>query len=556
MSFLRSLPLLFLALLSACQTQQRFDLLIVNARIVDGTGNPWYVGDVGIRGERIAAVGRLAGTPAVRVVDAAGRYVTPGFIDMLGQSEYSLLVDNRAMSKISQGITTEITGEGTSVAPQNDRTRLAMEPFIRKYGVTVDWNDLEGYFRRLEQKKHTVNIGTFVGATQVREAVVGFDDRPPSTAELDQMKSLVAKAMEQGAFGLSTALVYAPAVYAGTPELIELAKVAGQYGGIYITHIRDERDREIEALYEASDVARGGRLPVEVWHLKVAGKQNWGRMSDVTRLITRFRSDGLDISANIYPYTASATSLTAAIPTWAQEGGRDRMLQRLRDPRVRSRIRTELESTKRGPENFYRGTGAEGILLSSVDNPTLKPYEGATLSAVAAAWKRHPIEALLDVILADSGRTDAIYFSMEEQDIRMAMAQPWVSFCTDHEGVATDGPLATGKPHPRAYGSFPRILGKYVRDEKVLTIEDAVRKMTSLPAQRTGLADRGFLRPGFYADLVLFDLATVRDRATYAQPHQYSEGIDLVVINGQAVWETGRFTGNLPGRILRGPASR
>jgi N-acyl-D-amino-acid deacylase len=549
------LPLLLLTF-SSCETHERFDLLILNARIVDGTGNPWFTGDVGVRGERIAAMGHLSGIAAVRVVDAAGRYLAPGFIDMLGQSEYALLIDNRAMSKISQGITTEITGEGSSVAPQNERTRADAETFTRKYGLSVDWTDLDGYFSRLELKRHTVNIGTFVGATQVREVVIGFDNRPPSPPELDRMKSLVGQAMQQGALGLSTALVYAPAVYAGTPELIELAKVAGEHGGIYISHIRDERDQEIQALYEASDIGRGGRVPVEIWHLKVAGKQNWGKMTEVTRLLGALRADGIDISANIYPYTASATSLSASVPTWVLDGGREKMLERLRDARVRARIRKELESTAKGPENFYRGTGAEGIMLSSVENPALKPYEGAMLSAVAAAWKKHPIEALLDIIAADSGRTGAIYFSMAERDIRMAMAQPWVSFCTDHEGVATDGPLATGRPHPRAFGSFPRILGRYVRDEKVLTLEDAVRKMTSLPAQRTGLIDRGLLRPGSYADLVLFDLPHVHDAATYDNPFQYSEGIDLVVVNGQAVWEAGQFTGNTPGMILRGPVSR
>jgi N-acyl-D-amino-acid deacylase len=543
-------------LLPSCQPQQRYDLLILNARIIDGTGNPWFVGDVGIRGERIAAIGHLVGSPAVRTLDAAGRYVSPGFIDMMGQSEYALLADNRALSKISQGITTEITGEGESVAPQSERTRAELNAGLARYGIAVDWTDLDGYFHRLEKTRHAVNLGTFVGATQVREAVIGFENRPPTPAELEQMKREVGHAMDRGALGLSSALVYAPAVYATTPELIELATVAAERGGIYATHIRNEGDHCLEALYEASDIARAAKIPVEVWHLKSAGRQNWGKMSEITRLISRFRAEGLDLTADIYPYTASATSLAAALPVWVLDGGREAMLKRLGDPAVRQKIKAELEGRATAYENMYRGAGPEGILLNVLAAPALKMYEGSMLSTVATAMKKHPVDALMDVVIADSGRTGAIYFSMNEADVRMAMSQPWVSFNTDYEAAAVDGPLHVGKPHPRAYGSFARVLAKYVRDDRVLGLEEAIRKMTSLPAQRVGIGDRGILRVGMCADLVLFDLANVKDRATFEQPHQYSEGMDLVIVNGQPVWENGGFTGNLPGKIVRGPGYR
>ena len=543
----------FLAL-GGCQRQDQFDLLITNAKIIDGSGNPWFAGDVGIRGDRIQAVGRLTpGATARRTIDANGAVLAPGFIDMLGQSELVLLADPRAMSKISQGVTTEITGEGESIAPQNDRTRNELRPESEKYGITADWNDLDGYFQRLEKKGAAINIATFVGATQVREYVVGFDNRPPTPDELQQMKQLVRQSMEQGALGLSSALVYAPAVYAGTHELIELARTAAEMGGIYITHIRNERDREIEALYEATDIAREAKIPVEIWHLKVAGKQNWGKMTEVVNLINRFRSEGIDITADMYPYTASAAGLAASIPAWAHDGGTAKLLERLKDPAARAKIRADMLSDKTEQENFYSGTGPEGIMISSVRKPELKPFEGAFLSTIAKEWKKDPTDALMDILLADSARTGSIYFSMSEPDIRIAMAQPWVSFNTDFNAVAADGLLHSGKPHPRAYGTFPRVLSRYVRQQNLLTMEDAIRKMTSLPAQRVGLSHRGLIKPGFFADLVLINPASVQDKATFENPHQYSEGIDLVVVNGEPVWEHGSFTGKLPGRVLRGP---
>ncbi|MGB2868710.1 MAG: D-aminoacylase [Bacteroidota bacterium] len=550
--------LLFSAIfLFSCQPADNdFDVLIVGGRIIDGTGNPWFLADVGIHGDRITAIGNLKGKRSKKTIDAAGKIVSPGFIDMLGQSELSLLVDNRAMSKISQGVTTEVTGEGESVAPLNDRTLKELRPFVEKYKVNIDWKNLEGYFRRLEEHKSAINLATFVGATQVREYVIGFDDRSPTPEELDQMKRLVRDAMEQGALGVSTSLVYAPAIYAKTQELIELCKVAAEYGGIYCTHIRDERDNVTQSLYEAADIAREAKLPVEVWHLKVAGKQNWEKMGDIARLIDLQRKEGIDMTADIYPYTASATSLSATIPAWVHDGGSAKLLERLKDPTIRKKIREELEGNTKGQENFYRGTGPDGIMIGTVMNPELKQYEGKRLNEIAAAWKKHPLETLFDFLLADSARSGAIYFSMYEQDVRMAMAQPWVSFNTDYGEAALDGPLSEGKPHPRTFGTFARVLGKYVREEKILTLEEAIRKMTSLPAQRVGLKGRGLLKEGFFGDVVIFDPNTVSDKATFEKPHQYSVGIHAVLVNGQPVWENGAFAGNLPGMVLRGPGWR
>lgn len=541
----------------ACQPAgDSYDILILNGRVIDGTGNPWFKADVGIRGEKVAAVGMLRGATARRTIDAEGKVVSPGFIDMLGQSELMLFVDNRAMSKISQGITTEITGEGESVAPLNERTLAELKPFVDKYGVKVDWKDFDGYFRRLEQHKTAVNLATFVGATQVREYVMGFENREPTPQELEQMKELVRQAMQQGALGLSTSLVYAPAVYAKTAELIELAKVAAEYGGIYASHIRDEGDKEMQAILEAGDIGREAKIPVQIWHLKVSGKRNWGKMPDVIKQINILRKGGVDMTADLYPYVAGATGLSATMPGWALEGGSAKLLERLKDPMTRGNIRAQLESDKFDRQNFYRDSGPEGILISNIYSSNLKQYEGKRLSEIANEQKKHPIDALFDLLVADSARTGAIFFMMNEEDVKIALAQPWTSFNTDYNGVATDGPLSTGKPHPRTYGAFPRILGKYVREENLMPLEEAVRKMTSLAANRVGLKERGILKPGFYADVVIFDPARVIDKATFENPHQYSEGIELVVVNGQPVWDNGTFTGNLPGKVLRGPGYR
>jgi dihydroorotase/N-acyl-D-amino-acid deacylase len=542
--------LIVLVLGLSCQPlpEGPYDILIHNGKIVDGTGNPWYEGDIAIYGEKILAIGKLDAKIAKRVIDVGGKVVAPGFIDMLGQSEHSILMDNRAMSKISQGITTEINGEGESAAPVNEKIIREMKSYLEKHKLTVDWKNFEGYFARVERHKSAINLASYIGATQVRAYVIGYDNREPTPEELDKMKLLVREAMQQGALGLSSSLEYTPAMYAKTQELIELAKVAAEFGGIYVTHLRDEEDRIVEAILEAADIARAARIPVEIWHLKVAEKPNWGKMPQIVQLIQQHRNQGIDMTADQYPYIAFSNSLSSPIPGWAHEGGTEKLLQRLKDPDVRKRIRKELAATNRN-----KGVDFNGIMISSVTNPDLKQWEGKRLTEVAAAWKKDPYNTMFDFILADSARTSRVAFAMTEEDLKMGMAQHWVSFCTDANARATDGPLYEGRPHPRAYGSFPRILAKYVREDKLLSLEDAIRKMTSLPAQRVGLRERGILKPGFYADVVVFDPATVIDNATFENPHQYSEGVSLVLVNGKPVWEDGKFTGNLPGKVLRGP---
>ena len=548
-------PVTFLLCLLAivalsCQTSPEgpYDIIIQNARIIDGTGNPWYQSDIGIYRDKITAIGKLDPRLAKRVIDAAGKVVAPGFIDMLGQSETAILVDNRAMSKISQGVTTEINGEGESAAPVNEKILKELKPSLDKYNLTVDWTDFNGYFARVEKNKTAINLASYVGAAQVREYVIGFENREPTAAEMDQMRQLVREAMRQGAVGVSTALEYTPAMYAKTPELIELAKAAAEFGGIYASHIRNEQEKIVEAVLEAADIGRAAKIPVEIWHLKTAEKPNWGKMSEIVRMIQQHRNQGLDMTADVYPYIAFGNSLSAPLPGWVQEGGTDKLLERLKDPIVRKQVRKELEATEKA-----RGMDFQLMMISYVSNPALKQWEGKRLTEIASAWKKDPIETLFDFVLADSARTSRVVWAMTEEDLRMAMGQPWVSFCDDASARALDGPLFEGRPHPRAYGSFPRILAMYVRESKILTLEDAIRKMTSLAAQRVGIKDRGILKQGFYADLVMFDPETITDKATFENPHQYSEGMSLVVVNGKPVWENGKFTGNLPGRVLRGP---
>ena len=540
--------------LARAGAEEPYDLLIVGGRLVDGSGNPWTREDLAVRGDRIVARGRLAGAPARRVIDATGLIVAPGFIDMLGQSEFNLLVDSSAESKIRQGITTEITGEGGSPAPQNSKTLEDLDPFVARFHLEIDWQDFDGYFARLERQGTAINLGSYVGATQVRQMVLGSENRAPSATELAEMQRLVKEAMEQGALGLSSSLVYAPANYARTDELVALARVAAAHGGIYSTHMRGEGRGIFAALDEAFTIAREARIPVEIFHLKLAGKEMWGRMGEVVSRIEAARAAGLDVAADQYPYVAGATSLSASVPPWAHAGGREDLLNRLRDPVTRTRLRREISRPGEGWENFYwMSGGAEGVLISSVNHPELKSYEGKRLSEVARERGEDPLEALFDLLLADQAQTGAIYFLMSENDVQLALEQPWVSIGTDYPAVRTEGPLSTWRPHPRAYGTFPRILGRYVRDQKLLRLEEAVRKMTSLAAQRVGLRDRGLLLPGFYADIVVFDPEAMRDPATFEAPAQYSTGVHYVIVNGQLVLDAGQLTAARPGRVLRGP---
>jgi dihydroorotase/N-acyl-D-amino-acid deacylase len=532
----------------------QFDLLIKNGRIIDGSGRPGYLADLAIKGDRIVRIGKLKNADATRVIDAAGMVVAPGFIDMLGQSESYLLIDPRAMSKVMMGVTTEVTGEGDSIAPVNERLIKEQEDFNRRYNLNVDWRTLGEYFQRLEKQGSGVNLATFVGATQVRAYVIGFDNRPPTPTELERMKELVAEAMKQGALGLSTSLQYVPARFAKTDEIVELAKVAHQYGGIYATHQRSEANALDESLAEVFEIARRAQIPVEIWHLKAAYKKNWGRMPEVLAKIGRARAQGLDVTADIYPYIAASTSLSACLPPWVLEGGTEKMLSRLRDTRIRQQLKKEITTDSKDWENIYLGSGgAEGVLIGSVVNPDLEGLQGKRVSEIAEEQKKEPLDALMDLILADHGQTGAIYFMMSEADLRAAMRAPFVSFCTDSGARAVDGPLSRAKSHPRGWGSYPRILGRYVREEHRLTLEQAIHKMTGMPAKRVGLSERGLLRDGFYADVTIFDPKRVLDRATFAAPNQYPDGINYVIVNGEISVDDGKRTSALAGRPLRGP---
>jgi dihydroorotase/N-acyl-D-amino-acid deacylase len=538
---------------AAPQTGAAYDVLLKGGWVVDGSGNPRWRGDVAIRGDRIGAMGRLSSLAARETLDVSGLVVAPGFIDMLGQSETYALIDNRVLSKITQGITTEVTGEGGSVAPLTEPLAALDSEFMKRYHLAEDWRDLDGYFAHLARTGSTINIATFVGATQVRMAVIGFDNRAPTGPEQSQMDALVDTMMEQGALGLSTAIEYAPAFYARTEEIIALAKAARRHGGVYATHMRNEGGQIDAALDETFRIAREADIPAEIWHLKISGKRNWGRMPHVLARIDSARAAGLDITADQYPYIAGATSLDASIPAWAHSGGNDSLMWRLRDPVTRARLRAELLSPPQTSDRFYRATeGPSGVIVFPFED-SLRYLQGKRLSEIAAARRRDPIETMFDLVIADHARTGAIYFIMSETDVQAALQSPLVAVDCDASGVAPDGPFGKDGTHPRAYGSFARILGHYVRELHLMPLEFAVRKMTSLAAQRVGLTDRGLLRPGMFADITVFDPATVGDRATFDQPHQPSVGIEYVFVNGQAVLKHGQLTVARPGRGLRGP---
>jgi len=539
---------------SAGTTNADYDFIIRNGRIIDGSGNAWISGDVAIQGERIAAIGHLDGATAKRTIDATGMVVSPGFIDMLGQSEMALLIDNRSLSKLSQGITTEITGEGASIAPQTEKTLASLAPQLSQYHLTVDWTDLDGYFSRLEKSGTPLNIGTYVGAAQIREAVIGDENRAPSPEELQKMKNLVAQTMQQGAFGISTALIYPPGHYAKTDELVELAKVAGEYGGIYATHMRSEGHSEVAAIDEALHIGREAHLPVEIFHLKVVGKNRWGSMPKIIAKLQAARDSGQDVSADMYPYGAGGTALASSLPPWIADGGQKKLLERLHDPATRSRVKQELSTEHADWENLFLDSGrGSGVLVSGIQKPELKKYDGKTVAQIAAEEKKDPVDALMDLIIADEGQTGAIYFIAGENDLQYGLKQPWTSIGLDANEVSLDGLLFEPHNHPRAYGSMPRFLGHYVRDLHLLPLEQGIRKITSLPAQRGHLRDRGLLKEGFFADITLFDPAAIQDRATYENSTQLSEGMKYVFVNGQLEFENGKLTGIAAGKALRGP---
>ncbi len=530
-----------------------YDVIIEHGRVIDGTGAPWYAADVGIRAGRIAAIGHLDQARAKQRIDAAGRVVAPGFIDMLGQSELTLLVNPHVPSKIFQGITTEITGEGNSVAPVNEAIAKQDAARFEHYQIKQDWADFTGYFARLERAGLGINMASYVGATTVREMVVGYEDRAATPSELKRMQGLVADAMRQGAVGVSSALEYAPAPYASTEELIALARAAADFGGIYATHMRSEQEAIMASLEETIRIGREAHISVEIWHLKAGGVNNFGLMPEIVARIERARAAGIDIAADTYAYPAWENEMSAFIPPWAHDGGDAKLVERLKDPAIRARLKKELATVSTDWDNEWQSVaGPEAIQISTVLNPKLLGIQGHTLADIAKARGKDPMDTLFDILIEDEAHTYVAVFAMSEPDIALAAVQPWVSFCNDSEGTAPDGLLGKEFPHPRAYGTFPRVLRKYVREERRMRLEEAIRKFTSLPASRMRLDDRGVLKAGMWADVVVFDPETITDRSTFSAPNQLSVGMQWVLVNGVPVVADGMATNALPGRVLRG----
>lgn len=533
--------------------EPQYDLLIVNGHLVDGSGSPWFEGSVAVKDGKIADVGRLVNASARQVIDASGLIVAPGFIDLHSHSDFTLLVDGNAQSKIRQGVTTEILGESESAGPVLGPAVPEFDKGLRRYGLERDWTTLGEYFARAERQGISVNIASYVGSGQVRMAVLGNVNRPPTAGELEKMQGLVEQAMRQGALGLSSGLIYPPNAFAQTEELIELAKVAAKFGGIYASHIRGEGAHGIQAIEEAIQIAEKAQLPAHLFHFKMDGRANWGHMAEQVKHIQAARDRGVDITADQYPYIAAMTGLEMCLPLKYLQGTSDDVVARLKDPKVRAEIRKAIATGLPGWEdNEVKSVGGwHGVMVASLQKPENKKYEGKRMDEVGKMMGKDPFDALCDLLIAEGGSAEAIYFSMSDQDVRLAMRQPWVGVGSDGVAVNPDMTFA-GKPHPRFYGSFPRVLGYYVREQQVLTLPDAIRKMTSLSAQITGLADRGLLRPGLAADITLFDPKTVSDKATFENPLQYAVGIPYVIVNGVVVLNQGQHTGAKPGRVLHG----
>jgi dihydroorotase/N-acyl-D-amino-acid deacylase len=533
--------------------EPRFDLLIVHGHIVDGSGSPWFEGSVAVKDGRIADMGRLVNASARRVIDASGLVVAPGFIDLHSHSDFTLLVDGNAQSKIRQGVTTEILGESESAGPVLGAAVQEFDKSLERFGLKRDWTTLGEYFARVERQGISVNIASYVGSGQVRMAIMGDNNRAPSPEELEKMKDLVDGAMHEGAIGLSSGLIYVPNMFAKTDELIALAKVAARYGGIYTSHIRGEGIHWKRSVDEAIEIGAKGGLPVHILHFKIDCRANWGEMADQIKEVQAARDRGVDVTANQYPYIASMTGLQQCIPPQYLTGTSEQRVARLKDPKVRAEIRRAIETGLAGWEaNQVKSVGGwHGVLVAVLQKPENKQYEGKRLDEVARMMGKDPLDALCDLLISEGGSAGAIYFSMSEADVTLAMKQPWVGIGSD--GVAVTPDMAfMGKAHPRWYGTFPRVLGVYVREKKVLTLPDAIRKMTSLSAQITGLTDRGLLRAGMAADITIFDPKTVRDQATFESPLQYPGGIPYVIVNGVVVLDQGQHTGAKPGRVLYG----
>jgi N-acyl-D-aspartate/D-glutamate deacylase len=536
---------------------ERFDVLIRGGTVYDGTGAPGRGADVGIRGDTVAAVGDLSSARARALVDARGLAVAPGFINMLSWSTESLIVDGRSQGEIRQGVTTEIFGEGSSMGPLTDEMKRRMKEEQADFKYDVRWTTLSEYLAYLEKKGVAPNVASFIGAATVREYVIGLDDRPPTPAEMERMRRLVQQEMEAGALGIGSSLIYAPGTYAKTEELVELGKVAARYQGKYISHLRSEGDRFLEAIDEIVRISREAGLPAEIYHLKAAGEANWPKMDQAIARVEKARGEGLKITADMYTYTAGATGFDACIPPWARDGGYDALFRRIQDAEMRPRILADMRRPAEGWENLCRAAGSpERLLLVEFKTDALKPLTGKTLAEVVKMRGTDPENTILDLVLADRTRVGVVFFLMSEDNVRKQVRLPWVSFGSDAASMAPEDPFTRSSAHPRSYGNFARLLGRYVRDEKLVSLGEAIRRLAALPATNLGLDRRGRLAPGMFADVVVFDPATIADRATFEQPHQYAVGMRHVFVNGVQVLKDGEHTGATPGRALKGPGAR
>ena len=547
------LALSFTAIARGQSRAESFDVIIKNGTVYDGSGRPPRRADVGIKGDRIAAVGNLSRATATTVVDAKGLAVAPGFINMLSHSEASLIRDPRSLSEIKQGVTTQIFGE-FSMGPLNDQMKQRMRETRGEGTLGIEWTTLAEYLTYLEKRGIPQNVASFIGAATIREHVIGLEDKQPTPAQLEQMRELVRREMEAGALGITTALIYPPAFFAKTEEIIEMCKVAARYKGKYTTHMRSEGNQLIEAVQETIRISREAGLPAEIYHLKASGAANWPKMDQVIRMVENARRSGLKITADMYTYPAGGTGLDASMPPWVWDGGREAGYKRLQDPETRRKIAEAIRTPSDEWENLYMLAGSpDRLLLASFRSENLKPLAGKTLGEVAKMRGKDPVETIMDLVLEDRSRIGTIYFLMSEDNLKKQIRLPWVSFGSDAASVAPEGDVLRSAAHPRTYGNFARLLGKYVRDEKVISLSEAVRRLTSLPATNLGLADRGFLRPGMFADVVIFDPQTIADRATFENPHQLSVGVQHVFVNGTAVLKDGESTGAKPGKALWGP---
>jgi N-acyl-D-amino-acid deacylase len=550
--------LLWLLLASACASttaQQPYDIVITGGSVLNGEGTPAVRTDVGIRSGRITAIGDLTTAPAARRIDASGLTVAPGFIDMHNHSDYTILVEPKAESMIRQGVTTMVLGESRSAGPMKPGGEEAR---ARADGVTVDWTTLGEYLAKLERQHMATNIASYVGEEQVWTYVKGYGQSPATLQELDDMKRLIAEAMEDGAIGLSTALLEPPSSLATTANLIELAKISKQYGGIYSSHIRDEGEGVFGAIDEAIQVGKGANIRVDILHMKIAHKKLWGRANEIIAMVQKARDEGYDIRANVYPYTAGQNNLSSIIPPWAHDGGREKMLERLKDPAARKRMRDEVMN---GLPNWYNhylatGDGWAGMILVSLKSDRNKPFQGKRMSDLIAARGGHPADVLFDVLLEEGGSVPTVFFHHSELDMQLILKQPWTSIGSDGSAVSPNGPTGRTHPHPRYYGTFPRVLGRYARDLKVITLPEAVKKMTSMNADKIGITDRGRLKEGLAADVTIFDQDHVIDRATFEQPHQFPIGIKYVIVNGVVTVDNEQHTGALAGQVIYGPGKR